>query len=271
MIEQVPGYGPRLCVLPEDGVGHTVPWPCQGLAVLGWDWGAVRGEERFPGGVISGTYRVVGTYEAGSFADADPATSIAGQELPDAGDAAGRFTLTSPVGPPLDHASDPGIPNPDLRSPCPVPAGGWGVVDPAKASGEAQTAAREYATAQPDYGGGWIDHSPDPTFVPGQAEDTSKTVLNATFTGDLPRHEREMRVRWGGPLCVSEATRTYADLQATVQKVINEVGVLWSAPNEVAGHVEIGVMADGGSLQQRLDREYGPGTVVVRSVLHPLR
>ena len=40
-VEQVRGYGPRLCILPDDLVLYVVPHPCGGPSVKGWSWDAV--------------------------------------------------------------------------------------------------------------------------------------------------------------------------------------------------------------------------------------
>jgi hypothetical protein len=38
-------------------------------------------------------------------------------------------------------------------------------------------------------------------------------IANVAFTGDLERHTAQIRERWGGPLCVVQYERTYAELR----------------------------------------------------------
>jgi hypothetical protein len=39
-------------------------------------------------------------------------------------------------------------------------------------------------------------------------------VLNVAFTGDLERHQAQLRSVWGGRLCVTRQQRTYRELLA---------------------------------------------------------
>jgi hypothetical protein len=55
------------------------------------------------------------------------------------------------------------------------------------------------ARAEPDFAGLWVSYlEPMGNNV---AEDPGEFVLNVAFTGDLARHEAELRPRWGGRLC----------------------------------------------------------------------
>lgn len=240
-------HGPQLCL---GGVAESYPPQCGGPDIVGWDWAEVEGEES-ANGTTWGMFHVVGTY------------------------ADGRFTLTEP--PAAPQPPDESARESDFTSPCPVPAGGWTVVDPATATDVAQQAAAEHAAAEDDFAGLWVDQSINPALADGldpgeemQANDPTKLVLNVRFTGDLDRHERELRARWGGALCVSGADRTEADLLAIQAEVSEMDGALWSSTDVVGNRVELGVVVDDG-LQARLDERYGEGAVVVVPALHPIR
>jgi hypothetical protein len=274
MVEQVPHYGPRLCLLPSDDVAWLVPHPCGGPSVKGWDWDAVTGEERSTDGVIRGTYHLVGTYVPGSTDDAaSPTTTVAGAPSEGGGVAFGAFTLTEPAGPP---DPTPAQEMPLFPSACPPPAGGWKVVDRSTATHEGLQAAMEYALAQPDYAGGWLDQSLNPDLAAGLRsgaiveEDPTRLVLNEQFTGDLARHEQELRALFGGPLCVVAGVRTTKSLDEIQHELFGIPGLMSTSPG-LDGRLTAHVMADGdGAIQRRLDETYGPGVIVVTSELHPV-
>jgi hypothetical protein len=95
-------------------------------------------------------------------------------------------------------------------------------------------------------------------------------VLNAQFTGDLERHEAELRQIWGGALCVSEAANAMADLETIQAELTDSVPHLTSAGVDVLTNtVTAQVFVDDG-LQERLDEQYGPGIVQVDAALQPV-
>ena len=68
--------------------------------------------------------------------------------------------------------------------------------------------------------------------------DPAAFVLNVTFTGDPAEHEAALREIYGGPLCVSGAERSAAELEA----IVAGLGVvLGSAEAEAAGIYARGV------------------------------
>lgn len=242
-----PEHGPQLCL---GGVRESYPPQCGGADIEGWDWAAVDGEES-ANGTTWGMFHLVGTY------------------VDDV------FTLTEPARAP-DPVTDGPSNDPDFTSPCPQPDAGWAVIDAGTTTDAAQQAAAEHAAAQDDFAGLWVDQSINPVFEDGldpgeemQANDPTKLVLNVMFTGDLDRHERELRELWGGALCVSDAERTEAELAAIQAEIGETEGMLWSSTDTVGNHVEVGVAIDDG-LQQRLDERYGEGTVVVVPALRPI-
>lgn len=242
-----PEHGPQLCL---GGVAESYPPQCGGPDIEAWDWVAVDDEES-ASGTTWGMFHLVGTY-------ADDV-----------------FTLTEPARAP-DPVTDGPSNDHDFTSPCPEPEGGWVVVDPATATDGAQQAAAEQAAAQDDYAGLWVDQSINPVFEDGlqpgeeeRANDPTKLVLNVMFTGDLARHEEELRRLWGGALCVSAAERTEAELAAIQTEIGDTEDMLWSSTDTIGNRVEVGVAIDDG-LQQRFDDRYGEGTVVVVPALRPV-
>lgn len=242
-----PEHGPQLCL---GGIATSLPPQCGGPDIVGWDWDAVDGQES-AGGTTWGSYRVVGTY------------------------ADGAFTLTEPATAPDPSLADDGF-EVDLTSPCPAPAGGWVVVDPATATDAGQQAANEYALARADFAGSWVDQSMNPALADGYqpgdeeaANDPTKLVLNVRFTGDLERHEQELRARWGGALCVSPAEHTSAELEAVQAELAQEPGMLSSSTDVAANQVSLHIIIDDG-VQQRLDERYGKDVVRVTAALRPI-
>ena len=237
-----PQHGPQLCL---GGVAESYPPQCSGPDVVGWRWDEVDGEEA-AGGTTWGDFSVVGTWD---------------------GD---QLTLTQPPGPPtpVDHVEV------DLSTPCPPPPGGWQVVDASGLGG--QGAALEYAHDQPDFAGAWLDQSINPAAAEERPDesvmnDPARLVLNLRFTGDLPRHEAEIRSYWGGALCLTEADRTLRDLERIQQALQEEPDALSSDIDTVQGTVGLTVPAADPALQASLDRRYGEGTVVVTGRLRPVR
>lgn len=241
-----PQHGPQLC----SGVEDSYPPQCGGPGIIGWDWDAAPGAKS-ASGTTWGEYTVVGTWDGEALTLTEPPTEPQRQQEPEDH---GRFT-----------------------TPCPQPDGGWQVVNAATATDEAMQAAIAHARAQADVGGVWLDQSINPAareepIDEGAMNDPTRLVLNITFTGDLERHEAELREHWGGPLCVSEAPASLADLEAIREEVQAEVGgrMTYSSVDEVRGRIEIGVHIDDQGFQDRFDERYGEGAVVVGATLRPL-
>jgi hypothetical protein len=241
-----PDHGPQLCL---GGMLDSYPPQCGGPDVVGWSWEAVDGWES-ASGTTWGTYHLVGTWDGE------------------------RFTLTEPPGPP-DPEAHPDFARTDFTTPCPQPPGGWAVVEPATATQEALDAAIAHARAQPDFAGLWLDQSINPAAHGDERDelvmnDPTLLVLNVRFTGDLERHEAELRQRWGGSLCVTQATHTIADLRAVQDELHGELAALWSSADEVTGGVDVGVIVADPAVQDELDRRYGPGVVRLHGALQPV-
>lgn len=237
MVLEGPGGGPELC----RNVHDSYPPQCWGLPLVGWDWGAVEGEESVSG-VTWGDYEITATWDGE------------------------RLTLTEPPGP-----ADPGPPDEvDFSSPCPEPPGGWAVVDPATTTQETLSAALDAARVRPDYAGSWLDQ---PIRGPQPTNDPTDLVLNVKVTGDTAAAERDLRAIWGGALCVSPAERTYAELQAIQAEIgatSEEILMTSSGVRVTDNTLGVEVMLDHQGLQATYDERYGPGVVVVRAWLQPV-
>jgi hypothetical protein len=240
-----PEHGPQLCF---GGVMASYPPQCGGPDVVGWDWATTDGEES-ANGTTWGEYTVVGTW------------------------ADGAFTLAEPPRAPV--ATDD-VPEPRSSTPCPEPEGGWVVVDASMTTQATQDAALAAARAAPDYSGGWVDQSINPAYADGEVtaeeelamNDPMALILNARFTGDIARHEAELRALWGGALCVSEGRHTEAEMRQIQEELGQRDDVLWSGGDTLSQQVEIGVVVDDG-LQAELDERYGEGVVDVQPALTP--
>ncbi|MCH7584281.1 MAG: hypothetical protein IH941_03865 [Acidobacteria bacterium] len=179
----------------------------------------------------------------------------------------GVFYLTRPPMPPVWRGGEQ-----DFRTPlpCPEPDGGWRVVDEATADNE--SAAVAYAQTHPEFVGNWTYQLP-----PG----TAYSVKVFMFTGHLDQHETAIRTVYGGPLCVSLAPRSLADLEA-IRSQVREVIV--TAEAEAAGihlangeygdtidiftgMIEFHVLAAEDRAQDWLDAQFGLDTVVLYSRL----
>jgi hypothetical protein len=236
-----PAHGPQLCI---GGVADSYPPQCGGPDVVGWDWAEVDGAQS-ASGTTWGDFTVVGTWDGAA------------------------LTLTEPPGPPSPSTGREA----DLSTPCPAPPGGWAVVDPAKLGG--QGAALAYADAEPDFAGAWLDQSTNPASDDRQPDesamnDPARLVLNVRFTGDLERHEAEIRERWGGPLCVTEGARTIQELLDIQQEVGEELGALGSGIDSTIPAVEVSVLVAEEGLQASLDERFGEGAVIVTGALRPV-
>ncbi len=226
---------------PSD-VMTSLPPQCAGVPVVGLDWSEVE------------------TFETANDVRWTDLTLFG--RLSD-----GVFYLTRPPMPPVWRGGEE-----DFRTPlpCPEPDGGWRVVDEATADNE--SAAVAYAQAHPEFLGNWTYQLP-----PG----TAYSVKVFTFTGNLNQHEAAIRTVYGGPLCVSLASRSLADLEA-VRSQVKEVIV--TAEAEAAGihlangaygdtvdifngTIEFHVLAAEDRAQEWLDAQFGLNTVVLYSRL----
>jgi hypothetical protein len=181
------------------------------------------------------------------------------------------FTLME-AGPPRPQEE----PVPDhLEPPCPEPDAGWVVPDPGAATQEDDGRAQAYATGRPDYVASWVYHLGEPD--EGEYEEDLPVVFVAVFTGDVARHEAELRTQWAGPLCVVErdvpSAREARRIRAAAEASLDRLGLqmLSSWEGELGLAAEIQVVADPhGEGQAALDARFGPGLVRLVPALRPV-
>jgi hypothetical protein len=242
-----PTHGPMLCL---GAMALSYPPQCGDVPIANWDWDAVEGEET-TSDASWGQYHVVGTYDGET------------------------FTVTE-VGPYMNDPPQFGS-EIDFSSPCPEPAGGWVLPDPKQALQQNASGANAYAQRQPDLVTSWVTH-----FDPSDPGDTGfdefdPVIFNAVFTGDVERHEAEIRKRWPGPLCVVEGEgptkrelsriRTQAEAYVAGELRLRMLG---SSCCGVEPVIEIEVVADPeGAGQAGLDARW-PGLVRLLPVLRPV-
>lgn len=232
-------HRPELCSI----VAESYPPQCGGVPVAGWDWGDVHGEER-SGGTIWGGFRVVGTYDGKT------------------------FTITERPGS-ISRSSE----DIKISSACTKPAGGWERPNPDRAGEQEMQKAFEAAGREPDYAGGWLS---DAEKVDANGvQDLSTAVLNFGFTGDLERHEAEIRRIWGGGLCLVKRDRTLSKLQSVALEAhsyADSIGleVRTSNANEVTWNIEIGVFFADAAAQKKMDDRFPGVTVKLLGEIKPV-
>jgi hypothetical protein len=224
------GSGPQLCF---GGISFGDPPACDDAAVTGWDWAAVDDVSE-DGGVRWGTYTLTGTYDGETFDVSE---------------------VSGPTGP------DPY----DYEIPCPIPEGGWQVLDPSKVSQEDLVAAMNRANGLDDYATGAVSTSAG---EPGP-RDPADTVLAVYVAGDPLEAESAIREVWGGMLCVVRVDRTAKELE-TIQQSLLDVPGMSQVGGNLDNEMELEVFHDDGSVQRWADQEYGEGVVVVTSNLQPV-
>jgi hypothetical protein len=233
-----PDHGPELCL---GGVAESFPPQCTGVPISNWDWTAVAGEES-ASGTTWGEFHLVGTYDGSSFTALE----------------------VGPYEPPSSEAVD-------FTAPCPEPVGGWAPKDPSRATDADLQAVMRAAEAEPDSAGFWIDYVDEPS----ETTHAEGIIAIAAFTGDLERHEAELRELWGGALCVTENERSQAELQR-IRRELEETGgelglqTTWSSTNVVDNRVEVGVVVAGEAAVAAVDQRYGPGAVLLVPALEPV-
>jgi hypothetical protein len=231
-----PEHGPQICGFVE----LSMPPGCDGPDVVGWTWKDL--EHQTVGGRTWGSYVVVGTWDGA------------------------RLHLTEPARVDDGTAPQPGPSEdrPDFTSPCDPPEGGWRPVDPERTTAEALERLPALAEAEPDFAGYWVDQPPDANNDPAQL------VVNVRFTGDLERHERDLRQVWGGALCVSAAERTHAELRRVQDAASKLPGLVSASTDVVAGVVDLQVYVATEHQQRELDERFGAGVVRLSGLLQPL-
>lgn len=185
--------------------------------------------EEMTGGVTWGAFHVVGSFDG---------TTLT---VTDAGPVAGEPKRSDEI---------------PLR--CETPVGGWTDEGDAPSTEDGMTKAIAKARAERDFAGAWLYTLED-----------GDIVLHLAFTGSLDAHRARAREDWGGPLCLVEFERTYAELTKIQAELTGDAArdldldVLVSAPSEFDNLVRIDVIVAHPDTQARLDARYGKGVVEV--------
>jgi hypothetical protein len=198
LVLQDRSHGPQLCL---GAIAASLPPQCGGPDIANWDWSKVSGETSMSG-TTDGSYVVIGHFDR----------------------AANVFTLTRAAIPSAQYQGPPVSLEPepvDLGTPCVEPAGGWGVVDPAKVTDASLERTSARAAQMAGYADLWLDQS-DSTST--GANDPTRLILNVAFTRDLKARERDLRKTWGGALCVSKAPRTEEEIGRIQDQVTKAAG-----------------------------------------------
>ncbi len=240
-------HGPQLCLT---AMATSFPPACRGLPITNWRWDQVQGQQTAHG-TTWGTYRLVGTYDGASFT-----------------------VIRADLAPPVRRPSHEEQFKDEPKSPCPEPDGGWPVPDPARRSERDLAPVTQAARAQPDFAGVWLSYL-EP-MGHNVAEDPGEFVLNVAFTGELARHETELRPRWGGRLCVTRQQRTYRELLRIQRELHGATGtelglqVLGSGIDESANAVSLEVLVLEERARQALGARFGVGAVQATARLTPV-
>lgn len=239
------GDGPEFCL---GAVAESLPPQCGGPELRGWDWGTA-GDMEHQGGTTwtGGSYALTGIYDGTTFTVTRPPVPADQYDGPHPGEWSGS---DEPRG-----------------TPCPEPEGGWRPVNPTTTTMAAFDAAAAAATRLDGYGDSWVDYLRQPE-TEAEALDPQNMVLNVRVVDDPASATAELRKTWGGPLCVTRSLRSDRQLRSIHRALWDTPGILSSGPSR--DQVHLTVIHDDGSLQRRLDEEFGPGIVRVHSALVPL-
>jgi hypothetical protein len=189
-------------------------------------------------------------------------------------DGASLTVLRADLAPPVRRRSAAERFKDEPKSPCPEPQGGWPVPDPARRSERYLAPVTRAARAEPDFAGVWLSYlAPMGHNV---AEEPGEFVLNVAFTGELARHQAQLRSLWGGRLCVTRQQRSYRQLLRIQRELHGAVGAelglreLGSGIDESANAVSLEVLVLEERARQALDARYGVGAVQATARLTPL-
>ncbi len=258
MVVESAAHGPELCL---GGVTDWLPPQCGGVPLIGWDWTTFEGEQSSGGTTWTDSIIVTGVYDGTT------------------------LTVTDAHAP--TEADLAGLPRPpELRAPCPEPEGGWlAAAADAPVDRGSNLGIGEYVDTQPDHVGWYYDRSLNPDVDSG-IDDPHKFIIVALFTGDIERHEAALKEIWPGALCVAEAERSAAEVEAIATQVLAGLGpdsdlvlpngttlhVYSYSPSgdPLTGTVPIDVWVVPPGAQEYFDATYGPGIVVLNGQLVPV-
>jgi hypothetical protein len=248
MVLQSRDHGSELCL---GDVADSFPPLCRGVPITNWRWDQVKGQQA-AGGTTWGTYHLVGTYDGTSFT---------------------VIRVNPPQPPPTPQPSAAERFKDEPKSPCSEPKGGWPVPDPARRSERYLDPVTRAARAQPDFAGLWLSYLKP--MGHNVAEDPGEFVLNLAFTGELARHQAQLRPLWGGRLCITRQQRSYRQLLRIQHELQGTVGtelglrVLSTGIVEDANAVNLQVVVLDTQTRKAIDARYGAGAVQATAALTP--
>jgi hypothetical protein len=242
-VEQDSTHGPELCIYIVAAAVKRGSSDCAGPPITNWDWTKAPNPQR-ASGTTSGVYHVVGTYDGKV------------------------FTLTQPPIP--GHEPRPTVEN--QPAPCPTPEGGWHATDTNHIGLGDFQALQAAAQGAPDFAGLWMSSTSASAPV-NDFQHSQVTVV--AYTGNIAVHRAELAALWGGPTCVVQRPHSYAQLQATTTRLLDEekqlgIQIQSVGPNEVDNAVRVEVIAATDATQRAIDRRFGPGLVKVSSLMKPI-
>jgi hypothetical protein len=166
------------------------------------------------------------------------------------------LSLTEPPRP--ARGGGPLVPYARARQACAAPPAG----DPALRTERHEARAVRYARRAPEFAGLWA----------------TGTVLNVAFTGDLGRHRREIRARWGGRFCVTRFARTYRELRRVEARLRRDgrssalagVELTGAETSETRNVVAAGFVIADDVTRRWLAARYGAAVVATHGWLRPV-
>jgi hypothetical protein len=231
-------HGPQLCYRPELFVGGR-PRVCGGPDIVGWDWSKVKSQTEKKQRTRFGDYLLTGTWDGT------------------------RFSLTEPAKP-GDAKRKTKSPDYDFTPPCTAPVGGWKSVDPKKATSKEYERAFQRVEKGAGFAGGWIFE------LPVKKGAAPHTLLVMRFTGNLPAHEREIRKTWGGPLCLTTAERSQAELRQVSEKLGTLPNLVSVGTDVVRNAAQAQLLVVTSDIQRDVNRRFGAGVVHLRGLMQPI-
>jgi len=238
-----PSHPPQICW----AMNLSLPPQCGGPDLVGFDWSDLP-DRSSAGGTTWGSAHLEGTW--------DPARRV--------------LTLTKPASP-SEGMSAIGPGADDFRTvPCEAPAGGWPLV--AGGGQENSYEATSFAEGRSDVSGVWLAW-PNGTPSDGNtAGTTTVLVVRVADGGDRAAIEAGVRERFTGNVCVIEGGPAKGELVQVQATVTGELraDMVSSGIDVIRASVQVTVWLAAPGQQEEYDRRYGPGVVVVHSLLQPV-
>lgn len=153
----------------------------------------------------------------------------------------------------------------DFTPPCPEPAGGWVIRDPATATQSRYDQAFSYANAQAEYAGAWVGWVTKDAMTGNTIDGLHQvraSVFTAAFTRDVDRHREKIESLYGGAVCVFEREKTVAELRKLAEEVAallerRGLQVTSYGADETRGTAFVGVAALPAGLVEELRSTHG--------------